>query len=355
VAVENERWFAAEASREPKTVLRGRLEALGPVFEAATAGRPEVPSDLAPYLTTLEGEGTILRARIEGRPAWCDRRLLARIHRYTLDRLRKEIEPVTATQFLRFLACWQHADGSIGWRGRAGGRRRHAARRLRGPRRGLGRQRPSARVRGYRREWLDQLTLSGEVMWGRLWGAGATPVRRTPICLFPREEAGTWSALAAAASPSPEPTGTAGELHDVLARRGPTFLQELGREAHLPAAAVEDGLAALIAQGRVTCDSFGGLRWLIVPAGRRRAAAGMTAGRWSLLPRAGAEAPSAGRGSPDAAPHRCRLPEDAGPREARRDVARSPGPAGCSRRGARSAAGASWPGSTASSTRCPTP
>ena len=101
VALEGGRWFAAEAPRDPKAVLRGRMEALGPVV----AGGPDET-----LLRELEAEGAVLRTRIAGREAWCNRRLLARIHRYTLDRLRKEIEPVTASQFLRFLACWQHAD-----------------------------------------------------------------------------------------------------------------------------------------------------------------------------------------------------------------------------------------------------
>jgi ATP-dependent Lhr-like helicase len=237
-----------------------------------------------------------MRARFDGRQAWCDRRLLARIRRHTLERLRKEIEPVTASQFLRFLACWQHADGEH---------------RLEGPRgvaavisKLAGFEVPAAaweasvlpaRVRGYKREWLDQITLSGEVMWGRLWGSGATPVRRTPLCLFPREEAESWAALSAAVAgpgPAPELGGTAADVQEALVRRGPMFLQELGKESHLPAASVEEGLASLIAQGRVTCDSFGGLRLLIVPAWRRRSA-GVSAGRWSLLGRTAGAVPSA--------------------------------------------------------------
>ncbi len=98
VVREGDRWFAAEASRDPKAVLRGRLEALGPIESED------------PLLAELEAEGTVLRTRINGRQAWCNRRLLARIHRYTLERLRKEIEPVTASDLLRFFACWQHVD-----------------------------------------------------------------------------------------------------------------------------------------------------------------------------------------------------------------------------------------------------
>jgi ATP-dependent Lhr-like helicase len=274
---EGDRWFAVEATREPKAMLRGRMEALGPVF-----------SD-DPLLRELEGEGVVLRARIEGREAWCNRRLLARIHRYTIDRLRKEIEPVTAAQFLRFLAAWQHVEPEH---------------RLDGPR-GVaevvsqlaGFEIPAAswegsvlpaRVRGYKREWLDQVTLSGEVAWGRLWGAGASPVRRTPLCLMRREDLEAWTSLAG--PPPAEPGGTAGSVYAALLERGAMFFQELARSTKLPPAYLETALADLIGQGRITCDSFGGLRFLLIPAWRRKVA-GAAAGRWSVLRRETGAAP----------------------------------------------------------------
>jgi ATP-dependent Lhr-like helicase len=278
VTREGDRWFAAEAPRDPKSVLRGRMEALGPV----------VRDD--PLLLELEAEGVVLRTRIAGEEAWCDRRLLARIQRYTLDKLRREIEPVTAAQFLHFLGCWQHVD---------------PAHRLEGPR-GVaevaaqlaGFEIPAAaweasvlpaRVRGYRREWLDQLTLSGELVWGRLFGAGSGPIRRTPICLVRREELEDWACLAAPAG-TPEPSGTAREVHAALEARGAMFLQEILRATRLLPSMVESALAELVGLGRVTCDAFGGLRWLMVPAWRRRGAAGLAAGRWSVLRHAGTPA-----------------------------------------------------------------
>ncbi|HEU4334925.1 MAG TPA: hypothetical protein VFT32_10555, partial [Candidatus Eisenbacteria bacterium] len=286
VVHENRRWYAAEASRDPKALLRGRLEAIGPSF-----------SD-NPLMLELEREGVVLRARIEGREAWCDRRLLARIHRYTIERLRREIEPVTASEFLRFLACWQHADD---------------AHRLEGPRgvaeviRQLeGFEVPAAawegsvlpaRVRGYRREWLDQLTLSGEVTWGRLWptarrsspegsggGGGSVPLRTAPMCLIARENLDAWTPLAPAASLDGL-SGAARDLYDPLQTRGAMFPQELSRVAKLLPAHLEIGLSELIARGLLTCDSFGALRWLMVPPSRRRGPLA-TVGRWSLIHRA---------------------------------------------------------------------
>ncbi len=270
VTLEGDRWFAVEASRDPKEILRGRLEALGPV----------VSDD--PILYELESEGAVLRGRFEGKAGWCSRRLLSRIHRYTLDKLRKEIEPVTAADFLRFLACWQHVDEEHrleGPRGVSEVVRQLAGFEVPAPA-WEGSVLPS-RVRGYRREWLDELTLSGEFAWGRLWGSGASPVRATPICLLPRDEIEMWTAL------SKEPdagalAGPAREIHTALSTRGAMFPQELLRASRLLQAELENGLGELVSRGLVTCDSYGGLRSLLVLASRRRTRAPV-AGRWSLL------------------------------------------------------------------------
>ena len=283
VVRDGDRWFAQEASRDPKTVLRGRMEALGPV------------TGDDPLFLELEGEGILLRTRVDGQRAWCNRRLLARIHHYTLDRLRREIEPVTAAEFLRFLTCWQHVDPEH---------------RREGPR-GVadviaqlaGFEVPAAawegnvlpsRVRGYRREWLDELTFSGEVAWGRLWGAGASTIRQTPICLVKRDDLDDWTSLVCAQGPSAvrEASRTAREVEEALRSRGAMFLPELARSTSFARDLVEEGLTELIALGRVTCDSYSGLRWFLVPPGRRRPG-GLTSGRWSVLPRDADTPPSA--------------------------------------------------------------
>jgi ATP-dependent Lhr-like helicase len=270
VTLEGDRWFAVEASRDPKEILRGRLEALGPV----------VSDD--PLLYELESEGAVLRGRFEGKAGWCSRRLLSRIHRYTLDKLRKEIEPVTTADFLRFLACWQHVDEEHRLEGPRGVS--EVVRQLAGfevPAPAWEASVLPSRVRGYRREWLDELTLSGEFAWGRLWGSGASPVRATPICLLPRDEIEMWTAL----SKEPDARALAGparEIHTALSTRGAMFPQELLRASRLLQAELENGLGELVSRGLVTCDSYGGLRSLLVLASRRRARAPV-AGRWSLL------------------------------------------------------------------------
>ncbi|MEO6463135.1 MAG: ATP-dependent DNA helicase, partial [Candidatus Eisenbacteria bacterium] len=291
-----DRWFAVEATRDPGAVLRGRLEALGPVA---------ADKESEPLLLLLEAGGAVLRCRIDGRTEWCERRLLARIQRYTLDRLRREIEPISAAEMWRFLAAWQHVDPAHhldGPRGVATVVRQLA-----------GFEIPAAaweatvlplRVRNYRREWLDELTLTGEVAWGRLWGRGNTPVRSTPVCLVPRADLATWTDLAAlGARPAliergdpivafSAPAGDDGALSTYaglvlagLEARGACFAPELQRESGLLPEHFEAGLTQLIGHGLVTCDSYGGLRRLLLPPSRRR---GMTAaqalapaGRWS--------------------------------------------------------------------------
>ena len=273
VVCEEGRWFAVEASREPKEVWRGRLEALGPV-----------QSD-DPVLLALEVEGLAMRTRIGGVEYWCDRRLLARIHRYTVQRLRQEIEPVSAALYLRFLARWQHVAPES---------------RLHGPR-GVaevieqlqGFEAPAAawesflipaRVRGYRREWLDELSLSGEIAWGRLFGAGAGPIKTTPISLLLREDLEAWERLAAA--------GTSGEscvegLHssaalilEAVESQGALFPADIKRQTRLLPSQLEDGLSELIGRGLLTCDSYAGLRRLLVPASKRKGRMNLI-GRWS--------------------------------------------------------------------------
>lgn len=296
------RWLAVDRPREAKKVLLGRLEALGPVAEddprialhAESTGEPsnESESGTAQTLLALEREGSILRTRLDGRTYWCERRLLARMQRYTLERLRQEIEPVSAAEFLQFLACWQHVDEKHRLEGPRGAA--EVLRQLAGfeaPAREWEHAILPARVSDYRREWLDELTLSGEFAWGRLWGGGGSAIRVTPIAFVAREEMDSWLGLTEA--PTEEGlSGAAKDLLDVLSKRGAMFPQELQKAAGLPPAFVETGLADLVAHGMVTCDSFAALRQLLTPPSKRRRPV-KPVGRWSRFRTEPAEKPEA--------------------------------------------------------------
>ncbi|MCZ6601380.1 MAG: ATP-dependent DNA helicase, partial [Planctomycetota bacterium] len=291
VVKEGNQWFAAEATRDPKEVLRGRLEALGPVFGDD------------PLYRVLESEGAILRVRLDGRSGWCERRLLGRITRYTVERLRKEIEPVTPSEFLRFLACWQRVDEEYRLEGPAGVA--DVVGQLAGfeaPTRAWEKHILKQRVKGYRPDWLDQLCLRGEVVWGRLWGSGSPAIRSTPICLLPRGDARSWQGLAG--PPRREDLSwPARTLQEFLAARGAMFPQDLAHAAEMLPSHLDDGLGELVSRGLATSDSFGSLRKLLLPASRRKRLRKpvTAAGRWSLFrseppspqPSAAASAPEA--------------------------------------------------------------
>ena len=270
VQLEGERWFALDATRDPKAVLRGRMEALGPIH------------DDDPLLFELESDGVVMRVRFGERQGWCDRRLLARIRRYTLDRLRREIEPVSAAEFLRFLGAWQHVDEEYRLEGPAGVA--VALRQLAGfeaPVASWERKLLGARVRDYRPEWLDQLAFGGEVAWGRFWGSGRSALRSTPVCFVPREDLTGWLGL----TQRPELEGISWQaraMYEELERCGATFQTELVQGTKMLPSDAERGLEELVAMGLATGDSFRSLRQLLRPAYRRKEPA-IGAGRWSLF------------------------------------------------------------------------
>jgi ATP-dependent Lhr-like helicase len=248
----------------------------------------------------LELEGVVLRGRFladrpwsEEAPHWCERGVLARIHRQTLATLRREIEPVGVADLVRFLLRWQHAMPGARLHGARGVA--EAIAQLQGfhaPAGAWERELLPARVAGYDPAWLDALCLSGEVAWGRLVVAAdpeeeprrrAAPTRNAPVALALRQDLG-WLAAAGGAAAPLGPSAQA--LVDVLARAGALFAGDLAAATGRLPVELDAALWELVSAGAVTCDAFAGLRALVehAPAhGRRRAAA--IGGRWSLLRR----------------------------------------------------------------------
>ena len=272
-----EAWLAHERKDDdPVEVLASRLEVLGPVTEREL----KIP-DADTALLQLESRGRILRGRFTANAdlEWCDRRLLARIHRYTLNRLRAEIEPVSAADFMRFLLHWQHVAGEDQVKGAEG--LAAVIEQLEGFELAAAAWEHDvlpARVADYGAEQLDRLCLSGRVAWGRLTPGSKAPLRTSPIALLLREHAAHWSME----KDVPDFSSEAGAVREALQKRGASFFNELVNATRLLPAFVERALAELAGAGVATADSFAGLRALLAPPEKRRALV-ETAGRWSLL------------------------------------------------------------------------
>ncbi len=278
VVKKDDAWFALERKDdEPTELIASRLEVLGPMMER------QLGREAGSVLLYLEGQGRILRGRFTpGTPEieWCDRRLLARIHRYTLHRLRAEIEPVSAADYMRFLLHWQHVAGEDQMRGAEGVAA--VVEQLEGFELAATAWEHDvlpSRVADYGAEQLDRLCLSGRVAWGRLTPGTKAPLRTSPIALLMREHASHWGG-APHESDSLSSESTA--VRDALAKKGASFFHEIVATTGLLPAFVERGLAELAGAGIATADSFAGLRALLARQDKRR---GLIegAGRWALL------------------------------------------------------------------------
>lgn len=289
-------------------LIRARLTGFGPLPVSLIARPLAMPaSAVAHALIRLESEGYVLRGRFTpgaSEDEWCERHLLARIHRYTVKRLRREIEPVERADFMRFLFDWQHLSEATQMQGRdALGT---LVEQFEGFQAAAGAWESDllpARLQDYGRTWLDELCRSGRIVWTRLAGrvkASSGPVRGTPIVLLPRRHLAAWYALAGDA-PQPELSSRAQRVFEALQAQGALFFDELQQEAHLLRSELEDALGELVAVGLVNADSFAGLRALLTPAAKRSRGArqsrggafigGMAdAGRWALV-RKGTKSP----------------------------------------------------------------
>ncbi len=278
-----------ESEEEGATsILRGWLDSTGPrraSFFVENLGLRE--SLVQSALLRLEAEGQVLRGRFTADSGeeieWCQRRLLARIHRLTLGRLRREIEPVSTAHFMRFLLRWQHLAASAKLYGVEGLAR--LVYQLQGyevPAAAWESQVLPARLADYRPEYLDQLCFSGEVAWGRLSKATSTRVSRVvPVALFFREDLDWLVGLRESDEGKEEALSrNAQQVKSILDRRGASFLSEIVKHSERTVAEVETALRELVAHGDVTADGFDALRSLMTRE-RHRA----SRGRWSLLQR----------------------------------------------------------------------
>jgi ATP-dependent Lhr-like helicase len=310
------------------TLVTGWMSHLGPTTASSIGENLGfAASEVTGALLRMEVSGTILRGNFSGTasragaPApqepeteWCERRLLARIHRLTVATLRKQIEPVTAAQFMQWLLNWQHVAAGTQVSGERG--TLEVLRQLQGfeiPANAWERQVLARRIVDYDPKWLDQLCLTGAVGWGRLSPHPATldysssnngsepgaptrqrrviPTSVAPITFFVREDA-DWMTPR---HPGAEVSENNGLSHgaqvvlDFLRQRGASFFADIVRGTEKLKAEIETALWELVAAGLVTADGFDNLRSLIDPKRRAGQGSGRTtrprhnAGRWALL------------------------------------------------------------------------
>lgn len=286
-------------------IIRGRTEIMGPFTTAylSEISGLELQKTEASMLH-LENEGFAFRGRFTpdlGVEEWCERRLLSRIHRYTLQRLRSEIQPVSTADFMRFLFHWQHLTPDT---------------QKEGPEALLttlqqleGYDAPAAswesdilpsRIKDYDYNWLDILCISGKITWGRfrpatvILGEKITqqPIRTTPITFVERIHQSAWTQEKNGENKEEKLSSGAEKILEVIRQQGASFFDDLVARSGLFPSQAEDALGELISANKVTSDSFTGLRALLVPdkyksENRRRSGTevfSMTfAGRWALL------------------------------------------------------------------------
>jgi ATP-dependent Lhr-like helicase len=310
----------AEAADEAAvTLVRGHLEVSGPVtvddLAAATGLRP--PS-VTIALEALRGRGFAVSGRFqpERGEQWCARRLLARIHGYTRERRRAEVRPISQEEWQGFLQAWWHAAPATHLHGPAG--LVEVIEQLQGFEFPAGEWERilAERVESYRPEWLDELCLSGELVWGRLSvlepaadgeapapASVKTPSRRTPITLMLRQDL-PWllQAHRGAVAPAEPNDGCGRDVLDALRRRGALFHSELRADTGRLPTDVEEGLWDGVARGLITADGFNAVRSLLnartrfarrqrpYPRPGSRGQRGSwrqgVEGRWTLLPAA---------------------------------------------------------------------
>ncbi|MBI1904603.1 MAG: DEAD/DEAH box helicase [Planctomycetia bacterium] len=285
-----------EASTAAVAIVRGWMEVVGPVTAQRLSDDLGLRlSAVEAALEALEGEGSVLRGRFTPRTAhdvngadvqatkppteWCDRRLLARIHRLTLDAARRQVQPVEPAVYWRFLVDFQHTGPAARMEGAP------ALRAVVGQLQGL--EVPggawetdvlAARIRDYDPAWLDEQTLSGEVAWGRLLppkrredapASGSGVTRVVPLALVRRSDL-PWLLPADRPDAAPLARADAGMVYDSLRELGALFYDDLLAHTGLLPAQLEDALSELAALGLVTADGFATIRQLVTPDLRRK-------------------------------------------------------------------------------------
>ncbi len=306
-----------------QTLVRGWMEIAGPITASALARLLHLPEPVVHgALEGLEAQGGVLRGNFDptlvapspatadgptdsatsGVEQWCDRRLLARIHRLTLETLRRGIEPVEPEDYVQFLLQHQHVTPGNRLTDRQGVR--DAVTQLQGYQLSAGsweRDVLPQRIENYDPAWLDELATTGELGWGRLQppkkGAEDRPSsagvsRVVPLSLYQRD-ALRWLLPPDRTVDDLPLRGDAQVVWECLRQHGALFLQDLVDASGLLKTQVHDALRELAALGMVTADGFAAVRAWAMPERsgnrgrlrqRRRQQGATGGGRWAPLP-----------------------------------------------------------------------
>jgi ATP-dependent Lhr-like helicase len=288
----------AEPEKALIELLRSRLSGLGPVNSVTLAEDFSLPlPELNRALTALQNQGYVMVMQNGGadeHPAktWCERRLLARIHRYSRERRRKTARPVPPAAYMRFLLSWHGLDEPSGELEQVLALLEGWTAPVAAWEQGL----LANRCADYSARRLDEQFLSGFATWFRPAVPGQDRqqmVAVTPIAIVPRRNAGTWRSRSS--GETVEPGGLAKRVLRALQLHGAMFTVDLEQTTGLMPVQLEQAIGELVARGLISSDAFSPLRWLIRPEaekrrkqkalrGRRAAVQPGMLGRWSVNP-----------------------------------------------------------------------
>jgi ATP-dependent Lhr-like helicase len=307
-----------DATKDPLTeLLRGRMEIMGPVTATVLSSLSDISTtEINNALYRLENEGCIFRGNFTStseETEWCERRLLSRIHRYTVKRLRSEIQPVSAADYMRFLISWHNMEPGKPKQGP------EALQQTMLKLEGFEAQAASwesdilpSRISDYDHAWLDVLCISGKLAWGRFRSTNpdrekkiSQPIRTTPITFVSRNELRAWKEMNAGNGDESALvlSAEATQVLEVLQQKGASFFDDIVQQTKLFDSRAENALGELISSSLVTSDSFTGLRALLMPDKYRTNEGSKKgngifsmnyAGRWSLLYTSGTDPKPAG-------------------------------------------------------------
>ncbi len=270
-------------------LLRSRMIGLGPVSRARLAADFGLDEDsLQRALLSLQNEGfAILMQDETTENLWCERRLLARIHRYSREQRRRAVKPVSPAVYMSFLVHWHAMDDG-------GSDIDQALSQLQGwsaPAAMWEHNLLKTRCEDYSPDQLDYRFLSGQLAWFRplsIPEQTSTIVSATPLAIVPRTDIPQW--LPTPSDPDAVSDSLARKVLNLLEKHGAMFTSDLELQSGLLRPQLEQALKTLIAAGAISSDAFSPVRWLLRPEAQKlrrsrqakRHAINLPVGRWSI-------------------------------------------------------------------------